>query len=191
MEQEHKDITDPQIYETSIGLVGMSKTEYAMYQEEMEKRVGNLHIYVDADACPVVRIVEKIAEKYTIPVTLLCDTNHVLQSDYSEVIVVGAGADAVDYKLISICRKGDIVVSQDYGVAAMALGKGAYAIHQSGKWYTNDNIDRMLMERHLNKKARRSSNKAHLKGLKKRTKEDDERFSESFEKLIQKALAAS
>ena len=164
MEQEHKDITDRQIYETSIGLVCMSKTEYAMYQEEMEKRVGNLHIYVDADACPVVRIVEKIAEKYTIPVTLLCDTNHVLQSDYSEVIVVGAGADAVDYKLISICHKGDIVVSQDYGVAAMALGKGAYAIHQSGKWYTNDNIDRMLMERHLNKKARRASGKNHIKG---------------------------
>ena len=184
MEQEHKDITAPQIYETSIGLVGMSKTEYAMYQEEMEKRVGNLHIYVDADACPVVRIVEKIAEKYTIPVTLLCDTNHVLQSDYSEVIVVGAGADAVDYKLISICHKGDIVVSQDYGVAAMALGKGAYAIHQSGKWYTNDNIDQMLMERHLNKKARRSTHKSHMKGPRKRTPEDDERFAQSFEKMV-------
>ena len=62
MEQEPRKITDRQIYETSIGLVCMSKTEYAMYQEEMEKRVGNLHIYVDADACPVVRIVEKIAE---------------------------------------------------------------------------------------------------------------------------------
>ena len=68
-------------------------------------------------------------------------------------------ADAVDYKLISICHKGDIVVSQDYGVAAMALGKGAYAINQSGKWYTNDNIDRMLMERHINKKARRRQSK--------------------------------
>ena len=54
--------------------------------------------------------------------------------------MVGAGADAVDYKLISICHKGDVVVTQDYGVAAMALGKGAYAIHQSGKWYTNENI---------------------------------------------------
>ena len=97
----------------------------------------------------------------------------------------------MDYKLISLCRRGDIVVTQDYGVAAMALGKSAYAIHQSGKWYTDENIDQMLMERHLNKKARRSSNKAHLKGPKKRTKEDDERFSESFEKLIQKALAAS
>ena len=116
--------------------------------------------------------------------SLLCDTNHVLSSAYSEVVVVGAGADAVDYKLISICHKGDIVVSQDYGVAAMALGKGAYAIHQSGKWYTNDNIDQMLMEHHLNKKARRSSRKCHIKGPKKRTEEDDERFAQSFEKML-------
>lgn len=143
-----------------------------------------MQIFVDADACPVVRIVENVAEKYGIAVTLLCDTNHILSSEYSEVIVVGAGADAVDYKLISICHKGDIVVSQDYGVAAMALGKGAYAIHQTGKWYTNDNIDQMLMERHINKKARRSSHKNHLKGSKKRTEEDDERFMQSFEKMV-------
>ena len=82
-----------------------------------------MQIFVDADACPVVGIIETIAEKYNIPTTLLCDTNHILYSNYSEVIVVGAGADAVDYKLISICHKGDIVVSQDYGVAAMALEK--------------------------------------------------------------------
>ena len=107
-----------------------------------------------------------------------------ISGSYSEVVIVGAGADAVDYKLISICHKGDIVVSQDYGVAAMALGKGAYAIHQSGKWYTNDNIDQMLMERHLNKKARRSSHKNHIKGPKKRTEEDDERFAQSFEKMV-------
>lgn len=147
-----------------------------------------LHIWIDADACPVVGIVERIAEKYDIPVTLLCDTNHVLESAYSEVIMVGAGADAVDYKLISLCHKGDIVVSQDYGVAAMALGKGAYAIHQSGKWYTNDNIDRMLMERHLNKKARRVSSKNHMKGPRKRILEDDEHFRESFEKMICTAI---
>ena len=148
-----------------------------------------MQIFVDADACPVVDIVETIAEKYNIPTTLLCDTNHVLYSDYSEVIVVGAGADAVDYKLISICHKGDIVVSQDYGVAAMALGKGAYAIHQSGKWYTNENIDQMLMEWHLNKKARRSSHKHHMKGPRKRTEDDDLRFAQSFEKLIRMAKA--
>lgn len=146
-----------------------------------------MKIFVDADACPVVDIVEDIATKYNIPVTLLCDTNHVLMSDYSEVIVVGAGADAVDYKLISICHRGDIVVTQDYGVAAMALGKGAFAIHQSGKWYTNENIDQMLMERHLNKKARRASSRNHIKGPRKRKEEDDQRFAESFEKLLRKA----
>jgi uncharacterized protein YaiI (UPF0178 family) len=146
-----------------------------------------MKIFVDADACPVVDIVEDIATKYNIPVTLLCDTNHVLTSDYSEVIVVGAGVDAVDYKLISICHRGDIVVTQDYGVAAMALGKGAYAIHQSGKWYTDENIDQMLMERHLNKKARRASSRNHIKGPRKRTEEDDQRFAESFEKLLRKA----
>lgn len=146
-----------------------------------------MHIYIDADACPVVGIAEDIATKYNISVTLLCDTNHVLTSDYSEVIVVGAGADAVDYKLIRICHRGDIVVTQDYGVAAMALGKGAFAIHQSGKWYTNENIDQMLMERHLNKKARRASSRNHIKGPRKRTEEDDQRFAESFEKLLRKA----
>ena len=146
-----------------------------------------MQIYVDADACPVVGIVEKIAITYMVPVTLLCDTNHVLESDYSEVKVIGAGADAVDFALINLCHKGDIVVTQDYGVAAMALGKGAYCIHQSGKWYTNDNIDEMLMVRHLGKKARRANSKNHIKGPKKRTSEDDERFAESFEKLIKKA----
>ena len=149
-----------------------------------------MQIFVDADACPVVRIVERIAKEYKIPVTLLCDTNHVLNSDYSKVIVVGAGADSVDFKLISLLKKGegDIVVTQDYGVAAMALGKEAFAIHQSGKWYTNENIDQMLMERHLAKKARRSNSKNHLKGPRKRTEEDDQRFADSFEKMIQTAV---
>lgn len=147
-----------------------------------------MKIYVDADACPVTRIVEKLAKKYEISCVLLCDTNHVLTSDYSEVVIVGAGADAVDFKLISLLSKGDICVSQDYGVAAMALGKGCYAIHQSGRWYTDENIDQMLMERHLAKKARRSSKKNHLKGPSKRTPEDDRRFEESFERLIQKVI---
>lgn len=151
----------------------------------MERKT--MKIFVDADACPVVSVVEHVAKKYQIPVILLCDTNHVLSSDYSEVVIVGAGADAVDFKLISLCHQGDIVVTQDYGVAAMALGKKAYAIHQSGKWYTDENIDRMLMERHLAKKARRGSSKNHLKGPRKRTPEDDQRFEESFEKLVRMA----
>ena len=149
-----------------------------------------MQILVDADACPVVGIVEKIAKQTKSPCTLLCDTNHVMNSDYSAVKIIGAGADAVDYALINICQKGDIVVSQDYGVAAMALGKGAYAIHQSGKWYTNENIEQMLMERHMAKKARMGKGKKHLKGPSKRTDEDDKRFEDSFVRLIYKAMGA-
>ena len=147
-----------------------------------------MRILVDADACPVIGIVERIAKAHGIPVTLLCDTNHVLKSDYSDVKVISTGADAVDFALINLCERADVVVTQDYGVAAMALGKGAYAIHQSGKWYTNENIDQMLMERHLNKKARRASGKNHLKGPRKRTAEDDEHFRASFEKMIHMAM---
>ncbi len=143
-------------------------------------------VYVDADACPVTRLAEQIAKAYGMPAVLLCDTNHQLTSDYSTVRVIGAGADAVDIALINLCHRGDVVVTQDYGVAALALGKGAKAIHQSGKWYTDENIDGLLMERHLAKKARRS-NKHHLKGPAKRTEEDDRRFAESFERLLWEA----
>ncbi|MDL2296151.1 YaiI/YqxD family protein [Lachnospiraceae bacterium OttesenSCG-928-E19] len=147
-----------------------------------------MKIIVDADACPVTRIVERVAKSYNIPVTLLCDTNHILQSEYSTVKTIEAGNDAVDFALVGICQKGDIVVSQDYGVAAMILGKGAYGIHQSGKWYTDDNIEQMLMERHLNKKARKSKSKHHVKGPAKRTPVDDRHFEESLKKLITSIL---
>lgn len=147
-------------------------------------------ILIDADACPVTKIAEDIARQHGIPCILLCDTNHVLWSNYSQVRTIGAGADAVDFALINLCHPGDVVVTQDYGVAALALGKKAYAIHQSGKWYTEENIDSLLMQRHLTKKARMASHKAHLKGPTKRTAADDRAFAENFEKLIQKALAS-
>ena len=140
-------------------------------------------IYIDADACPVTHIAEEIACRHGIPVTILCDTNHVMYSDYSTVKLIGAGADAGDLALINLCKAGDIVITQDYGVAALALGKGALAVHQSGKCFTDDNIGGLLMDRHLAKKARRSG-KHHLKGPAKRTEEDDRRFAESFERLI-------
>ncbi len=100
--------------------------------------------------------------------------------------MIGAGADAVDIALINLCRRGDVVITQDYGVAALALGKGARAIHQSGRWYTDESIDGLLMERHLAKKARRGG-KHHLKGPAKQSEEDDRRFAESFEQLLNEA----
>lgn len=146
-----------------------------------------MKIYVDADACPVVRETEQVARRYGVPVVLLCDTNHVMTTETSEVVVIGAGADAVDFALVNRCRRGDIVVTQDYGVAAMALGKGARPIHQSGMWYTQNNIDGLLAERHMHKEARRASSKNHMKGPKKRTAEDDRRYVDSLERLIGEA----
>ncbi len=147
-----------------------------------------MHVYIDADACPVIKQVEEIAAQYDILVTLLCDTNHVLRSNYSEVQVVSSGADAVDLALINLCRPGDIVVTQDYGVAALALGKGAYAIHQNGWRYTQENIDGLLMERHLAKKARRANHKVHLRGPKKRTIVEDNQFFAGFQGLLRRLI---
>lgn len=149
------------------------------------------HILVDADACPVVRQVEDAARRHQLPMTLLCDEHHIMHSDYARVRHISSGADAVDIALMNLCRRGDIVVTQDYGVAAMALGKGAFAIHHSGKRYTDDNIDLMLMERHLAKKARRASSKHHLRGPAKFTEADRQHFAAEFESLIMIAIAAS
>lgn len=146
------------------------------------------HILVDADACPVVRQVEAAARKYGLQVTLLCDEHHQLHSDYASVRYVSSGADAVDIALMNLCRRGDIVITQDYGVAAMALGKGAYAMHHTGKRYTNENIDIMLMERHLARKARRASGKHHLHGPSRFTDEDRNRFTDALGTLIEGAI---
>lgn len=150
-----------------------------------------MEIFVDADACPVITQIEKVAVSHGISCTLLCDTNHLLFSDTSEIKVIGAGPDAVDFALINLCRRGDIVVTQDYGVAALALGKGAYAIHQSGRVFTDDNIEGLLHDRYLNKKASRSSGKHHIKGNSPRTREDDITFEKSFEKLVEEAVGSN
>lgn len=145
-----------------------------------------MRIIVDADACPVIGIVEAIAKQNKIPVTLVCDTAHVFRSEYSQVVTVEKGADSADFKIFAIAKKGDIVVTQDYGVASMCLGKGVFPIHQSGKWYTAENIDQMMFERHIAKEVRRKSGKHHLKGPRKRTAEDDEHFEQSLKSLIAK-----
>jgi uncharacterized protein YaiI (UPF0178 family) len=146
-----------------------------------------MKILVDADACPVKEIIENAAEKLQIPVVMFIDTSHILSSQYSEIVSVSKAPDAVDFALINRCSKGDVVVTQDYGVAAMALGKGAYAIHPGGKIYTDSNIEVMLMERDIAKRCRRAGER--IKGhSRKRTAEDDNRFRDALNKLCKKAM---
>ena len=119
---------------------------------------------------------------------LYTDTNHVLFSDYAEVKTIGAGADAVDFALVNGTEAGDIVVTQDYGLAAMVLAKKAYGIGPFGKVYTEANIEDLLTRRAITKDARRKGSHVKLRGAKKRTAGDDDAFREAFVKLLNVAL---
>ena len=141
-----------------------------------------MRILVDADACPVKRIIVRLAKQHNIPVTMLIDTSHELSDGYSTVITVDKQPDSVDYALMGLLAREDIVVTQDFGLAAMAIGKGAEAINQNGLIFTEENMDRLLLERHIGQKIRRSGGRT--KGPAKRTKDDDVRFEVAFEKLL-------
>jgi len=141
-----------------------------------------MRILVDADACPVKQIIVRLAKRYKIPVIMLIDTSHVLNDDYCTVITVDKEADSVDFKLMSLLTREDIVVTQDFGLAAMVIGKGAKAVNQNGLVFSNDNMDKLLMERHIGQKIRRGGGRT--KGAPKRTKDDDARFEMAFTKLL-------
>ncbi len=142
-----------------------------------------MKIIIDADACPVIAITEKAAKEFQVPLLLICDTSHALTSSYGTVITVDKGADSTDFRIVQTGSRGDIVITQDYGVASMALGKGMRALHQNGMEYTNENIDRLMFERHMAKKARRSMHFS-LKGPRKRTKEDDIHFERALRRML-------
>ena len=113
---------------------------------------------------------------------MLIDTAHQINDGYSKIITVDKQADSVDFALMGLLSRDDVVVTQDYGLAAMILGKGARVVNQNGMIYTNDNIDKLLMERHIGAKVRRSGGRT--KGPAKRTKEDNERFETIFAKML-------
>jgi len=142
-----------------------------------------MQILVDADACPVKQIIVRLAKQKNIPVTMLIDTSHELNDGYSKIITVDKQADSVDYALMGLLTRDDIVVTQDYGLAAMVIGKGARAVNQNGLVFTDMNMDRLLMERHIGQKIRRGGGRT--KGPAKRTKEDDVRFEAAFERLLE------
>ncbi len=141
-----------------------------------------MQILVDADACPVKEVIVRVAKKFKIPVTMIIDTSHELYDDYSTIITVDKARDSVDIKLINLLKREDIVVTQDYGVAAMGLGKGAKVLNQNGLIYSDNNIDRLLFERHIGQKVRRAGGRTG--SVKKRSKEDDENFERALIKLI-------
>lgn len=141
-----------------------------------------MKLLIDADGCPVTDLAVDLAVAYGIPCFIFCDTAHRIMRDGAETVTVSKGADSVDFCLVNRVLVGDIVITQDYGLASMCLTKGAKVLHQDGFLYTDDNIDGLLFFRAAAKKARNAGHR--MKGASKRTKEQDRRFYEALEKLL-------
>jgi uncharacterized protein YaiI (UPF0178 family) len=141
-----------------------------------------MKILIDADGCPVVDITVRLSRERHIECFILCDTSHVLEKDGATTLTFSKGADSVDFELVNRVSPGDIVVTQDYGLAAMCLAKNALVINQDGMEYTADNIDALLLARHTSKKIRSSGGR--LKGPKKRSAVQDERFHTALTALL-------
>ena len=137
-----------------------------------------MKIYIDADGCPVVKNTLKIAKEFHILCVIICDTAHQIEHENAETIVVDKGADSVDFCLVNLIQKGDIAVTQDYGLAAMCLSKRAIVLDQDGKQYTNENISGLLEFRAVSKKIRQSGGR--LKGMPKRTISQDIAFEQAL-----------
>lgn len=145
-----------------------------------------MKILIDADGCPVVDIAINLGKKYNIKTVIMCDTSHIINKVGVETVTLSKGSDSVDFALVNKVSKDDIIITQDYGLAAMVLSKGGYPINQNGLIYSNENIDQLLFTRHLSKKIRNSGQRT--KGPKKRTKDDDIKFKEGLIYLIEKIM---
>ena len=119
-------------------------------------------ILIDADGCPVVNLTLQIAKQFSVPVIILCDTSHQIEREGAQTLVFDKGADSVDFALVNRVKPGDIVVTQDCGLASMCLAKRARVLNQNGLEYTADNIDALMLRRYENKKLLRAGK--HPKG---------------------------
>ena len=144
-----------------------------------------MKIIVDGDGCPGMSYIERVAKEEAVELIVYSTVDHNIQLDYGIVKRVDAGFQSVDMYVMNEAKKNDVIISQDFGVAAMVLGKKAFAISPKGMVYTDENIERLLFERHLSQKAR----KAGLRGknTSKRTKDDDLKFYETIKRVVRGA----
>lgn len=146
------------------------------------KRCEYMRVLIDADGCPVVDITVSIAEEYNIECLILCDTSHVFNKNGAATLTFSKGADSVDFALVNLLQKSDVVITQDYGLAAMCLARNAIALNQDGMEYTSENIDSLLLARHTARKIRNAGGR--LRGPVKRTNSQDTAFAEALIRLL-------
>ncbi|MCM3511842.1 MULTISPECIES: YaiI/YqxD family protein [Carnobacterium] len=144
-----------------------------------------MRVYVDADACPVKNIIIEEALAKSIPVTLVTSISHFSTKEQPsgvETVYVDTGAEAADYRIIKLIKKGEILITQDYGLASLGLGKGCLVLHHTGYRYTSENIDQLLQSRYLSAMVRKSGKRT--KGPKPFTEENRKEFRQRFKEII-------
>ena len=139
-------------------------------------------VLIDADGCPVVDITVKTATEAGVDCVIICNTSHVFEKPGAKTVVVSKGSDNVDFALVNMVKKADIVVTQDYGLAAMCLARGAVPVSQNGMIYSDKNIDGLLHQRYEAKKIRMAGGR--LKGPSKRNAEQDAAFERTLRRLL-------
>lgn len=145
-----------------------------------------MKVLIDADACPVVGIAVNLCQAYHTECLLLCDTAHTIYRDGAETFIFDKGADSVDFALVNRVSPGDIVITQDYGLASMCLAKHAHVLHQDGWAYTEENISGLLEQRHAARRFRAAGGRT--KGPQKRTQSQNDSFTTAFQALLQQAV---
>lgn len=141
-----------------------------------------MRIIIDGDACPAKDKIKALAIKHKLEVLVYVDSSHVFEDDYFEIIIVSQGKDAVDMKIVNSIDNQDLLITQDYGLASLTLYKCQYVVNPMGYLYTVDNIDMLLMQRHMSQKNRRAGKRGPTH--KKRTIEDDITLIDLLEDLI-------
>ena len=147
-----------------------------------------MRIIIDGDACPqkVREICEKAAKEFGVGLIIVSDIDHYIVSDF-EVVVVERGRESVDYKIVQMFKQGDILITQDYGLASLLLGKASAIIHTAGFFINKNNIGSLRQSRYISKRIRKQGGKT--KGPSKRRKEQDENFKKCLYKALREYMS--
>lgn len=143
------------------------------------------HIIIDGDACPVVDSIIDLTTETGIFVTIIRSFSHFsnqLYPPHASTLYVDDGPDAVDYKIVQLSTKDDIVVTQDYGLASLLVDKVLIVMHHNGKIYNSKNIQQLLDKRYMNAQIRKQGGRH--KGPHPFTKQDQKVFEQSLLKVI-------
>lgn len=147
-------------------------------------------IRVDGDACPRTKIskIESIAERFSIPCIIYCDISHNITSDYADTHFVDIDSNSADMAIVMDCEPGDIVITNDTGLAAMTLSKRCHALKHNGMVFTDDNIMSLLTVRYMRSEQNRKTQRKPVKNVFLQPNNTHASFATELIRIIQKEV---